>query len=523
MADTSLTAMLDSVRADFRAGKESRFTSRLTGVMPTGSGADYHYKNEAQYYKSIERARHYERNDSIVGQGLRRLVANVVQDGFSSDCSTGDDGIDTLFKDLLKEWGDDPDQCDSEGEKTFAQQEQLGLLSTLRDGDILALPRPDGALQWVENHRLRTPHGTMRDTVHGVEMGASGKRARYCITDEDLSLLQAARPGTTFTKVEARDAKGNRNAFHLYLPTRFSQRRGVTVLAPCTDMVGMHDDLQFTTLVKAQMAALIAILRSRGPDWEPGGDVQYGERTEETAPGGYVRQIEGIEAGLEIASDKGETIQAFSSNIPSSEFFQHASMILTFIGINLDLPLCVLLLDPTKTNFSGWRGAIDQARMRFKQLQSWYIGAFHNPTTQWKVRQWINEDAALRATFERRKSLKPFGFRWHPPGFPYVDPTADIACDVMQSRTATNSMRRIQANRGRDWDDVSTEICEDNGDAIEKALNRAELINARSAGAGITWREVLNLPTPEGVQIALSPVPQATPDPVTQGGKDVTA
>ncbi|MES2788136.1 MAG: phage portal protein [Planctomycetota bacterium] len=523
MDDKSLTTMLESIRADFRAGKETRFTSRLTDVMPSGSGADYHYKNEYQYFKSIERSRHYERNDSVVGQGLRRLVANVVQDGFSCDFSTGDSGVDNEWKARWKEWSEDADQCDSEGEKTFAQQEQMGLLSVLRDGDILSLPRHDGALQWVENHRLRTPFQAKRNIVHGVEMADGGKRARYWVTNEDLSLLSAAAIGTKFTPIEARDSQGNRNALHLYLPTRFSQRRGVTVLAPCTDMVGMHDDLQFTTLVKQQMAALIAILRTRTADWEPGGDVRYGERVNDTSTSGYVRPIEGIEAGLEIASDKGETITAFSSNIPSSEFFQHASLILTFIGINLDLPLCVLLLDPTKTNFSGWRGAIDQARMRFRQLQSWYAGAFHNPTTKWQIRRWINSDSRLKSLFERRQRLDPFAFTWHPPGFPYVDPTADIACDVMQSRTATNSMRRIQAARGRDWDEVSTEIVEDNAKAIRKALQATDELNAEFAGANITWREVLNLPTPEGVQIALSPVPQSTPEPVKQGGNDVAA
>lgn len=480
--------------------------------MPSGSGADFHYRNEAQYLKSIERARHYERNDAIVGQGLRRLVANVVQDGFSCDFSTGDFGIDAEFKARWKEYANDAESCDSEGEKTFAQQEQLGLLTVLRDGDVLALPLQNGAIQWVENHRLRTPHGAKRNIVHGVEMDDTGKRSRYWLTNEDISLNATAAAGTKFTPVQARDQQGNRNALHLYLPTRFSQRRGVTVLAPCTDFIGMHDDLQFTTLVKQQMAALIAIIRTRSADWEPGGDVRYGERTTETNAAGYVRPIEGIEAGLEIASDKGETITAFSSSIPGSEFFQHAGLILTFIGINLDLPLCVLLLDPTKTNFSGWRGAIDQARMRFRQLQGWYATAFHNPVTQWQIRRWVASDPRLKATFERRPKLNPMGFTWHPPGFPYVDPKTDISCDVLQSRTATNSMRRIQAARGRDWDEVSTEIVEDNAKAIRKALQATDEINAEFAGANITWREVLNLPTPEGVNVSLTAQEQAKPE-----------
>jgi len=37
---------------------------------------------------------------------------------------------------------------------------------------------------------------------------------------------------------------------------------------------------------------------------------------------------------------------------------------LGILAVNLDLPLCVFLLDASETNYSGFRGAIDQARQR---------------------------------------------------------------------------------------------------------------------------------------------------------------
>lgn len=496
---------IEEIKADFRVGKESRFTQRLTGVQPGGSGADYHYRNPTEFYKGIERARHYERNDAIVGQGLRRLVANIIQDGFTCDFSTGDPGLDAEWKARQDEWASDPNQCDSEGELDFVQQEKLTFLTVLRDGDILSLMRSDGALQSVEAHRIRTPYNTKKNTVHGVQMEeGSAKRLGYWITNEDLDPMKGHNQSLPMTRASAREDGVNKSALHLYMPSRFTQRRGMTVLAPCTDMIGMHDDLQFTTLVKQQMSSVLGIVRNRGPNWTPGGDKVYGERTEDTAAG-YTRQIEGMEAGIEVASDIDETISMFGSNIPSSEFFQHTGLILTFIGINLDLPLCVLLLDPTKTNFSGWRGAIDQARMRFKQMQSWFIGAYHNPITNWQIRRWMKEDPIARAIATRRVKTKPFSFKWHPPGFPYVDPQTDITTDVMAFASSQNSMRRIQSARGRDWGDVSTEIVDDKVLLIDKAMEAADMLNAKYPGSDVNWREIASIPMPSQVTMSLAP------------------
>jgi len=47
----------------------------------------------------------------------------------------------------------------------------------------------------------------------------------------------------------------------------------------------------------------------------------------------------------------------------------------------------VFLLDASETNFSGFRGEIDQARQRWREVQSWRMGSFHGPVYEWKVRQ----------------------------------------------------------------------------------------------------------------------------------------
>lgn len=501
----SLTRIFQDLRNDFRAGKDTRFTSRLTGHSSSGSGADYHYRNETQFLHMMERARHYQRNDPIVGQGVRRLVANIVQDGFRLDVNTGDPGLDTDLKERWNEWACTADLCHSEGEFTFSQMEQLALSSAVVDGDLFCLPLTSGSLQTVEAHRCRTPKGTTRNVVHGVLMDDAARRLEYWFTKEDLDPNRPLFKVSDVKPYAARDPKtGERNVLHIYQPYRFSQRRGVTALAPVSDTVGMHDDIQFATLVKAQMAALIAILHERGPDWKPGGDQQKGDRETETLTGGHTRTIEGVSAGLEIFGDVDEKLSAFAPNIPSPEFFPHAMMVLTFIAINLDMPVHVLLLDPSKTNFSGWRGAIDQARLRFKQIQKWFAECFHTPIYRWKLRQWAQRDPLLSHRLNS-ESVKLYAHRWNPPTFPYIEPLTDASADLLQQRNALNSPRRLHAARGRDWEEVAAEIVADNSTAIELALARAAKINAQYPEAKVHWRELISLPTPDGVTVSIGP------------------
>jgi capsid protein len=296
----------------------------------------------------------------------------------------------------------------------------------------------------------------------------------------------------------ARDSDGNRQVLHLYDPDRVSQTRGVTVLAPIAKMAGMADDLAFAQLVKAQVASCYAILHNRSDEFEGGPDVKTGDQTTEPRPDGSTRIVEGTAPGMHIYNYPGEEMTGFSPNVPNAEYFAHMTQILGTIAVNLDLPLAVLLLDPSKTNFSGWRGAMDQAKIGWRALQKWLITWFHGPIYRFKVRQWQADDPALRSIGD-----KALEHRFAAPGWPYIEPLKDRTAELLAVRNALTSHRRRCAERGADWEDLSTEIVEDNALMIVKAQEKAVELNKKFPGLGITWREVACLPTPDGVQISI--------------------
>ncbi|HUX15248.1 MAG TPA: phage portal protein [Phycisphaerae bacterium] len=506
------------LRDDYNAARTSRFRRKRLGINPSGSSADYHYRSESDYLRMMELSREFFRNDVVVGQGVRRLIDNCIQDGFSLDPQTGDEALDLELWERWDAFAREPDACDLAGRLDFHAMERLVLQATIVDGDILALATQDGPLELIEAHRLRGPANaqTPPDTalVHGVLLNQHRRPLQYWITRDDLSPLAALKANADMAKYDARDKAGERQVFHIFRPDRVSQTRGVTAFAPIVDAIGMHDDIQFAKLVQQQIVSCFGFIRARQMDFGGNAPAAHGDTSTETLRDGSSRTVEGIAPGMEMTSEPGETITAFSPNVPNAEFFDHASLILTFISINLNLPLAVLLLDPSKTNFSGWRGAIDQARMGFREIQRWLAGAFHRPVYRFKVRQWLAEDAAL-AKLAAQLGPKMFAHRWNPPTWAYIEPLKDGQADLLQVRNALTSPRRLHARRGADWDEVFTEIIADNSAAITAAKTAAAGINKQfpDDDAPVHWREILSLPTPDGVQIVPAPPPPAQTKP----------
>jgi lambda family phage portal protein len=477
-----------------------------------GSTADYHYAIQTDFLRILEDSRDMDRNDAVVGAIVDRAVTNLVQDGMTNEPDTGDAGANTALRDRWNAWAENADECDIQQECSFVEMEALASRHMLVDGDVLGLLTPEGAVQMVEAHRPRTPSNSRRNCVHGVLLDDRRRRIEYWLTKDNVSPLSQVSRVSDIIPYKTRDADGNREIVHLYNPKRVTQTRGVSAFAPIFDFLGMFEDINFAHLVKAQVSACFAIFRSldvAAPlDAPPG---QGGTRWTEPETDGSTRTIEGIAPGMQVYGRRGEKLEGFAPNVPNESFFNHMKHILTVISINLGLPLVVALMDASETNFSGFRGAVDQARMGWRRNQAALVGRWHRPIYKWKVRDFIDEDRALRA-IAGKLGDRIFNHRWEPPRWPYIDPLKDASTDLLRQRNALTSPRRIQQERGDNWETTSTEIVEDNALAIRKAKQAAAKLNADFPDdPPVQWRELLSLPTPDGVQVSL------------QGTDDVTA
>lgn len=496
----NIAQAFQKIRADYDMSRASRFVRRRTGVNPSGSGADYHYRNETQYYADIEQARDMDRNDSLVGTLADRRVDNIIQQGFTLDPKTGDKKLDLDLWQRWESFANDSDQCDVAGEMTFREIERAVCRSESIDGDQIVVGTVDGSFQVLESHLIKTVAKT--DGVFlGVESDRYGKRQRYHLVEETsvFGQMQQREP------IDVRDADGVRQLFHVYSPRRVYQTRGVTQLAPIFSLSGMLEDINFAKLVQQQMVSMWAILHEYAPSPDgsrPPTTVDDGidKRTESTGSGAS-RTVAGYSPGMEYFAEEGETLKGFAPNIPNSEYFQQVRLIMQILGVNFGLPLCLVLMDGSETNFSGWRGAVDEARKGFVADQLNLMRRFHKPAYIWKVHRWLLEDSALRSAAKKRDI---FNHNWNLPTWSYIEPVADAIGDAEQLKNALTSPRRLHAARGKDWEEVSEEIVADNAYAIELAAKRAADFNAKNPNSPqLTWRDLIPLPMPNGVTVAM--------------------
>lgn len=478
------------LRNDYDAAKATRFRQTITGVQTLGSGADYHYRNETDHYKIAEIAQHYDRNDMITGQAVGRYIDMTLKQGIRLDPDTGNDELDTALVERWEEWTTTPEQCDVAKEHPFHKLVQMAARARIFAGDIFALPTRGGALQLVEGYRCKTPTRTTKNVVLGVLLNAETReRLEYWFTKDDVNPMQSIQLVRDVQQYPARDPKGFRQVFHLYDPKRCTQTRGVSALAPIFDPISMHNDIQFATLVKQQVAACVAIFRTIHPDVAAGQWEALGEQIEEAMADGGTRIIEELAPGLEIQGRPGETIEGFSPNIPGSEFYRHIMLVLTIIAVNLGMPVQCLLLDPTATNFSGWRGAMDQAREGFRTFQQAMIAQLYRPTYLWKLRQWVLADDRISALAQDVDPVLLMRHAWVPPCWPYIEPFKDAQADDLIISSGLDTRRAVLGRRGLNIEEVDRDAIADN---VRLLMSAVEAANMFDESSGITWRDVLN-------------------------------
>jgi len=496
---------LHEARADYEIAKKSgRFRRNRRGVAGIGTSGDFHFRTEADWLYSIEYARDLDRNDSVAGMIVDRLIDNILQDvGCRPDPCTGDENADAFLKAKWKEWSQDEDQCDLAGEMTFAEQERAVLRGAIVDGDILPVTNAAGSLEIMEAHRCRTPTNSKKNIVYGVELNENRRRLNYLFTNEEIDPRRALRKVSDTTSVAARDTDGFRQVFHVFDPSRVSQTRGMSAFRRVADTIGMHDDIEFAELVRHQIASCFAVFRKKAKA-SPLGGAQYGPRSTETI-GTYSRTLENIGPGMEIDGEPGEELTGFSPNTPGSDYLNHIQKVLKTVCANLGIPFQAVFLDPSQTNFSGWRGALDQARMGYRRIQTWLIRKFHRRVYLWKVRTWLAESPELQG-WATQGGVDIFKHKWSRPSWEYIHPLQDAAADVTKVSSGITTHRKVHASRGDDFDDVIVEAVGDNAKWYRLCRDAARAINleADDDSERVSWRELLALPLHDGLKLTLN-------------------
>lgn len=507
-------------QSDYKAAKRSsRYQTKRTGIPALGASADWHYRRDNDYLWISEVARDIDRNDVIAGQILDRVIDNEVQDGFRLNCMTGDEKLDRDLEQRWEEESNDPSLCDVTGTRTFHDQERLVAREEKLVGDIFAVPIEDDgirAIQLLENYRcISATKKSKRNIVNGIELDDRRKPQRYYFTKDSINpnrniRLSDLESVEAYNEMDTLTGMTFPNVWHVLKQKRPTQTRGISAYAPLFDVVGIHDDIQYSKLVQQQINSFFAFLRTRDLNFQqndPDADTLQGISSD---TGGLDEGQEELIPGMEMRGLPGETITGWSPNIPNTEWFQHVKLLLTFIGINLGAPLVMVLMDASQTNFSGYRGAIDLARLSFRCNQRRRVTQFYRPYFNWRLRSWLDDDEVLLRRFNsNRRRVNLFRHVWNPPRWPYIEPTKDALSDLIRESNTLTSPRRRAAERGDEYATIVRESIEDRANGIRTALAAANDINSEfnlADASAVTWQHLYQPPMPQGVTLNLNAV-----------------
>lgn len=517
---------LRDMQSDYAAARSSPSVRRPTGIMPGGSGADFHYRIGTDYYYILEAARVLDRDDMLVGQAVNRVVDNVIQTGVIRDAKTGDDEADSILQDTWDEWATTPLQCHNEARLNWHQLERLIFRAAyIVDGDLLAFPTQAGAIWPVESHRLRTPSRTVKNVIHGLELNEDSQIVRYWVTKRDVGASTNIQLVKEVNQYPAWDDEGNPLAWFVSDPTRLSQRRGVSKFVPILKPAGMVDDALFAQLLKFQIANCVATVRNQGmngtpPAGMPGGIGEQEVRKVATAN----RILQHMFPGMEVVAEAGETVTMFAPNFATSDTHQFCLLMLCILAVNLNLTVADLLLDGQLAgNFSSHRGVREEARRAYRRMVGDYIQQLHVPAWRWHVRkQLAREDklgAKLRAIADRI-GMKIFGHRWNAKTHGYIEPLKDATANRLRQESLQTSPRRLHAELGQDWFEVVDEIVDDNAYAIRKAVKKCEELRKEFPDqlGNLQWRELMSLTGTQNLSIAIN-ANEPHEDPSAPSGK----
>ena len=130
---------------------------------------------------------------------------------------------------------------------------------------------------------------------------------------------------------------------------------------------------------------------------------------------------------------------------------QHLRMVLQIVGVNW-MPLVMVLLDASETNFSGFGGAIDQARLGFRSHQHQTCERFHEPYWRFKVWHWSESDRCSPSPWREAErpgpEIRPYRHQWDVPAWPYLEPTKDAMADVIRLANGEFASPHCRRTRG---------------------------------------------------------------------------
>ena len=383
--------------------QSAKVASREGRVYSAASGQQHEQYDRK---KLINQSRAFLRDNSIYKGMIGRAVSYIVGNGFTLQVKTKNKAFNAAAEAL---WNDFHFRPEIRGILSGRKTDRMICQELMVAGDTaVILTNIAGKIQLIEAEQIAAKNRI----IDGIEKDEYGKPVKFWICPYDKNGF------SNIGKAKSYDPK---DILFLTNPERPSSVRGVPPCQSGFPMLHRINDVCDSEAIAWQLLARLAVSINR-----KGGAVQgYNESTADTAKTGAAAEgslstrVTELDYALMFQADVGEEIKGIERNIPGKNFGESLRMFLRLLGLPLGLPLEIILLDWTKSNYSQSRAVLEQAYQVFLDYQAIMEDYYYRPLIEWKIQQWI-ESKDLNDNKEK------FKFDLIKPTFPWIDQLKEV-------------------------------------------------------------------------------------------------
>jgi len=347
-------------------------------------------------------------------------------------------------------------------------------------GDTGAIKTNQNKLQLIEAEQIA---GKIKDDAKdGIKKDTYGKPQSYYVCPYN----RGGQPDT-------RNAKPYKPADFLFVtdPKRPSSVRSVPPSQASFPMLHRINDVCDSEAIAMQMLSRIAvsITREMGPEQAYEESVEDPNKTEDEV----ASMLTELGTALIFHGEPGDDIQGVNHNIPGKDFGESIKMFLRLLGLPLGLPLEVILLDWTQSNYSQSRAVLEQAYQMFKARQKILKTMFLSEVFNWKYAHWV-----IEGLITDRKGGD--AHEWILPTFPWLDQLKEAQAHAAKLDRTMTTHTAVCKSQGLDREDVVNTRVREIEDAIERAKKTEE-----KTGIKVPWQALCGM-DPSGGSVNLSEI-----------------
>lgn len=452
-----------------QVGYRSQRIAEREGRSPSRTGAVVHERVDR--LKLQYQSREFVRNNGLYRGMLARARNYIVGRGFKLVAKSNSPAWNRLVEKAWSKWWKRPEIT---GQFSGPRLEGMVMDELLTCGETAIIPTDRGLLQQIEAEQI-----IGKDWLkQGIDRDANGAPTQFWVSPYNPNSGAIMHGEATAYKPET--------FFYISAPERPSSNRAVPPCQAAFAMLHRINDVCDSEAIAWQMQARVALISNRASGLPVPAAV--GSQSSRAAVDGDVTQnwVTELDYALIFHGSPGDTVTGMERTAPGGAFSETLTMFFRLLGLPLGLPLELILLDWTHSNYSQSRAVLEQAFTTFLWWQDLVEDLFYTRVYEW----WLLGAVARGEIRGRTDQLE---HDWIRPSFPWIDQLAEAQAQGEKVdrgfTTFTNVCKSLNSEREDVLDDLKRETVE----AIRAAQDVEE-----ETGVAVPWEPFAGKKAPTG-------------------------